>query len=404
MTEHHPEDESQDLAPDEQSLDPLLDQDDEAAYEAPAPGGARRKKGRSIPGCLAVIVALAVVLGGVYVAVTKGVDVIKDQFSSAADYDGPGHGKVTFQVHQGDSLTAMGRNLKAAGVVASVEAFTDAASGNPDSTRIQVGYYLLKKEMKASDVLEVLVDPGNILSDTVTIPEGLRVVDIVAILAAKTDFSKKDFNQVLADPGQLGLPDYAGGNPEGYLFPSTYSFGPDMKPLDMLKAMVSRFQQAADDADLEAAAADLGYTPGELITVASLVEGEARRKQDRGKVARVIYNRLENPDNGETNGLLQIDATVNYALDRKLGVGLSLDDLEVDSPYNTYKYPGLPPTPIEAPGDAAIQAAAHPTDGPWLYYVTVNLRTGETKFTDSYDEFLQFKDELAQYCETSEAC
>jgi UPF0755 protein len=382
---------------------PMSD-DDPIGHDEPYVGGGRRKKGRSIPGCLAVLVALAIILGGVYFAVTKGVDVIKEQFASAEDYAGPGRGKVTFEVHEGDSIAAIGRNLKDDGVVASVEAFTDAASGNPDSTGIQVGFYLLKKEMKASDALEILVDPGNILTNTVTIPEGLRVADIVDILADKTDFKKKAFLSVLADPDQLGLPDYANGNPEGYLFPSTYSFGPNEEPLGMLQAMVDRFEQAATDADLEAAAADLGYTPGELMIVASLVESEARRQQDRGKVARVIYNRLENPDNGETNGLLQIDATVNYALDRKLGVGLTLDDLEVDSPYNTYKYPGLPPTPIEAPGDAAIQAAAHPTEGPWLYYVTVNLRTGETKFTDSYDEFLQFKDELATYCETSEAC
>lgn len=403
MTEHYPQHDPE-LDP---GLDPLLDSDAEPAsdgYETSTRGGARRRKGRSIPGCIAVLLALAIVLAVVYVGVTKGVDVIKDQFSSAPDYEGPGHGKVTFEVHQGDSVTVMGRNLKSAGVVASVEAFTAAAQDNPASTKIQVGFYQLKKEMKASDALDVLVDPDNILTNTVTIPEGLRVVDIVGILAEKTDFSKKDFDRVLADPSKLGLPDYANGNPEGYLFPSTYGFGPNMQPVDMLKAMVERFKQAAEDADLEQAASDLGYTPAELITVASLVEGEARREQDRGKVARVIYNRLENPDNGETNGLLQIDATVNYALNRELGVGLTLDDLEVDSPYNTYKNPGLPPTPIEAPGDSAIQAAAHPTEGPWLYYVTVNLRTGKTKFTDSYQEFLQFKDELAQYCETSDAC
>ncbi|MCW2766331.1 MAG: mltG [Nocardioides sp.] len=374
------------------------------AYDATSPGRGRRRKGRGVPGCLAVIVALAILVGGIYVAATKGVDAIQAQFSSAQDYAGPGRGKVTFEVHEGDSVTAIGRNLKDVGVVSSVQAFTDAASANPDATGIQVGFYQLKKEMKASDALEILVDPGNILSNTVTIPEGLRVVDIVDILAAKTNFKKKAFETVLADPSQLGLPDYANGNPEGYLFPSTYRFGPTEKPLAMLQAMVARFKQAAADADLEGAAANLGYTPGQLMTVASLVEAEARRQQDRGKVARVIFNRLENPDNGQTNGLLQIDATVNYALDRQLGVGLTLDDLNVDSPYNTYKFAGLPPTPIEAPGDAAIQAATHPTEGPWLYYVTVNLRTGETKFTDSYDEFLSFKNELDVYCQTSDAC
>ena len=133
------------------------------------------------------------------------------------------------------------------------------------------------------------------------------------------------------------------------------------------------------------------------MVVASLVEAESNRDQDRGKVARVIYNRLES---GKTDKLLQIDATVNYGIGRNLGVGLTTDDLQVDSPYNTYKNPGLPPTPIEAPGDAAIEAAAHPTDGPWIYYVTVNLRTGETKFTESYDTFLKYKAEFKEYCRT----
>ena len=132
----------------------------------------------------------------------------------------------------------------------------------------------------------------------------------------------------------------------------------------MLSALVDRWRQAAEEADLESAAEELGYTPAELMTVASLVESEANRDEDRGKVARVIYNRLETD---ATNGLLQIDATVNYALGRDLGLALTEEDLQVDSPYNTRLNPGLPPGPIESPGDAAIAAAAHPTEGPWVY-------------------------------------
>ena len=166
--------------------------------------------------------------------------------------------------------------------------------------------------------------------------------------------------------------------------------------------MVTRWQQAAEDADLEAAAEELGYTPGELMIIASLVESEVNRAEDRGKVSRVIYNRLEGD---ETAGLLQIDATVNYALGRDLGLALTEEDLDVDSPYNTRKFPGLPPGPIESPGEAAIEAAANPADGDWLYYVTVNLDTGETKFTDDYDEFLRFKNvELEAYCDGSDRC
>lgn len=385
------------------SNDPLLpsEEPDDEAYDAPV-GGARRKR-RRLSGCLVSLLALVVVLGAVVFGVTKGAAWLKDQFASAPDYPGPGTGKVLFEVKAGDSSTIMCREMKNQKIVASVDACIAAANGNPGSSKIQVGFYPLKHEMAAADAISVLTDPSNIRTDTVTIPEGLRVVDVVGILAAKTKYSAADFQKVLDDPSSLGLPDYANGNPEGYLFPATYPFGPKEKPVDMLKDMVDRWRQAADDADLEGAASDLGYTPAELMTVASLVEAEGRGN-DMPKIARVIYNRVENPDNGQTNGLLQIDATVNYALHRKGVATVTTDETQnTESPYNTYLRPGLPPGPIEAPGDEAIAAAAHPADGNWLYYVTVNLKTGLTKFTDSYDQFLQFKDELRRYCETESA-
>ncbi|MDN4175639.1 endolytic transglycosylase MltG, partial [Nocardioides sp. SOB77] len=282
----------------------------------------------------------------------------------------------------------------------------DAAAADPESPGIQVGFYPLKKEMAADDAIDVLVDPANIITNAVTVPEGLNVDQVVEVLADNTDFDASDFERVLDQPDKIGLPEYAGGNPEGYLFPSTYSFGPNAKPLDMVTAMVDRWRQAADEAGLEDAAAELGYTPHELMTIASLVEAEGRG-DDMPKVARVIYNRVENPDNGVTNGLLQIDAAVNYALGKEPIARLTTDEIDsvADSPYNTYTQPGLPPGPIEAPGDAAIEAATTPAEGPWLFYVTVDLATGETKFTESYDEFLSFRDELDEYCATqSDRC
>jgi UPF0755 protein len=381
--------------------DESLDVQDEYDEAEPVSRRGRRRSGSNLKGCVAVLIAAAVVVGGFYFAVTRGVELIRDQFSTAEDFGGPGRGKVTFEVHEGDSLAAMGRNLKKQGVVASVQAFTEAAAAEPASTGIQVGFYRLQKEMPAADALEVLVDPDNILKNTVTVPEGLRVADIVDVLADKTDFSKAQYEKVLANPEGLGLPGYANGNAEGYLFPSTYDLGPKETPESILRSMVARWQQAADKADLEGRAEELGYTPGELMIVASLVEAEAARDEDRGKVARVIYNRLEGD---ETNGLLQIDASVNYGLQQELGVALTTEQLQQDTPYNTYTRPGLPPTPIEAPGDAAIAAAADPTEGDWYYYVTTNLRTGETKFASDYDEFLGYKREFQQYCESSDAC
>ena len=357
----------------------------------------RHRRKRSGLGCLAVLIALGVLVGGGYLAATTGIEAIKERFDTtpAADYDGPGKGKVMIEVQEGDTAGDIGRTLRDKDVVASVEAFTAAALDNPDSTGIQVGFYELQRQMPAADALEVLVDPSNLIQSAITIPEGWRVEQIVERLAAETDFSKAQYNRLLRRPGKIGLPDYAGGNPEGYLFPATYAVPPNATPRSILTQMVERWRTAADEAGLEEAAERLGYTPGELMTVASLVEAEANRDEDRFKVARVIYNRLETD---ATNGLLQIDAAVNYAHDRDLGVGLTLEDLEIDSPYNTYKNPGLPPTPIEAPGDKAIEAAANPAEGPWVYYVTVNLRTGETKFTEDYDEFLRFKEEFKEYC------
>jgi len=239
----------------------------------------------------------------------------------------------------------------------------------------------------------------------VTVPEGLRVVDTVALLAEKTDFTKKQYNQALKNVKALGLPEYAGGNAEGYLFPATYDIGPKATPQSVLTMMVDRWRQAGEDAGLEEAAGRLGYTPAELMTVASLVEAEGRG-DDMSKIARVIYNRVENPGTAGQAGFLQIDATVNYALGKSGSTELGGVDVQsVDSPYNTYTNKGLPPGPIGAPGDDAIQAALNPAEGDWYYYVTVNLKTGETKFAKNYDQFLKFKAEYKDYCATeSKSC
>jgi UPF0755 protein len=360
-------------------------------------GHEKRHRPRRGLGCLAVLVALAVLVGGGYLAFSYGMTAIKDKLSGPEDFSGSGTGRVLVEVKDGDAASDIGRTLLDKGVVKSVQAFTEAARQDPESVGIQVGFYQLRKQMSAKSALAVLVDPANRMRSVVTIPEGFTVDQIVATLARKTDFSKKQYDRVLANPASIGLPAYAKGDAEGYLFPATYELPPNSTPRSILTLMVKRWAQAAEDADLEGAAQKLGYTPAQVMTVASLVEAESNRDADRGKVARVIYNRLETD---ATNRLLQIDATVNYAIDRDLGVALTTDDLAVDSPYNTYKNPGLPPTPIEAPGDAAIAAAAHPTDGPWVYYVTVNLRTGETKFTEDYHTFLKYKAEFKEYCRT----
>jgi UPF0755 protein len=375
---------------------------DEGLLEGIGDDEPARRRRSGLKSCLALLLVAGLLVAAGIAAISFGRDKISDLLAQPADYSGGGKGTVLIEVQQGQSVAEIGRNLKAEGVVKSVEAFTDAAHGDEDATSIQVGFYELKKQMPAADALEVLVDEDNLVQNTVTVPEGLRVEDTLKALAKGTDIPLREFTAASKDARAIGLPGYAKGNPEGYLFPATYAFAPNADAAEMLGDMVDRWRQAAEDADLEGAAEELGYSPHELMTIASLVESEANRAQDRGKVARVIYNRLETD---ATDGMLQIDATVNYALGRDLGLGLGPEDLDVDSPYNTRKYPGLPPGPIESPGDDAIEAATDPTEGDWVYYVTVNLDTGETRFTDDYQQFLSWKNnELAEYCESSERC
>ncbi|MDZ5663639.1 endolytic transglycosylase MltG [Nocardioides sp. zg-1308] len=390
----------------DQRSEATLEEDRDGAYDQEYVPGGRRRKGRGLKGCLAVLVALVVLLGGFYVALTQGVSWVSDQFQGPDDYPGPGRGSVEFTVNEGDTVAQMGRNLKEQGVTKSVQAFIDAAAGEPESSGIQVGAYELQKQMKASDALEVLIDPANLIGfPTVTIPEGLRLTEIVSTLAENTDFTEQAYNRALQQPDKLGLPDYAGGNAEGYLFPATYEVKPGMKPARILAMMVDRWRQAAEEADLEARAAELGHTPGELMIIASLIEAEGRG-DDMPKISRVIYNRLDGPgDKGGTNGTLGIDASIAYGLGLSPGsTELTPEQLAEDTPYNTRINAGLPPTPIEAPGDDAIEAAANPADGGWYYYVTVDLSTGETKFYEDYDGFLEGRDEYKAYCETSDRC
>lgn len=362
----------------------------------------RRPRGRRFAGCLGVLVLVAALVGGGIFAVSSGLDKVRDMFAGPADYPGEGTGSVIFEVSPGDVAAQIGRNLKSMGIVKSVDAFTEAAAADSKSRGIQVGFYEMRLKMSAESALAILVDPENLVQSMVTVPEGLRVEDTLALLSKKTDIPLKKYRKAVKKADAIGLPPYAGGNAEGYLFPATYAVPPNATATSVLAAMVTRWQQAADEAGLEERAEELGYSPAEIMTIASLVESEANRDRDRGKVARVIYNRLETD---VTAGLLQIDATVNYALGRDLGLGLTTEDLQVDSPYNTRRYPGLPPGPIESPGDKAIEAAANPAPGDWVYYVTVNLDTGETRFTDDYDQFLSWKNnDLAQYCAGSDRC
>jgi UPF0755 protein len=303
-------------------------------------------------------------------------------FGGPEDYPGPGSGEVVVEVTAGQSAAGIGRTLAEKDVVASAQAFTDAARADDRSRGIQPGFYALAEQMKASDALTRLLDPASRVENQVTLREGLRLDQAVELIAKETDIPLKDFEAALEAPDAIGLPGYAKGNAEGFLFPATYTIRPDAKATDVLAEMVQRFDVAAEEVGLASGA----HPAYETLIVASLVEAEARHAEDYPKVARVVYNRLA------IDMRLQFDSTVNYALKANKEL-VTHADLGTDSPYNTYKHAGLPPAPISSPGEAAMHAALEPAKGDWLYFVSVD-DAGTTKFTADYGEFLRFKAEL----------
>jgi UPF0755 protein len=342
----------------------------------------------SFLGGAARIVILSVVVG----ALLYGALRFTGLTGSAEDYSGPGTGSVEVSVPAGATGVQIGEALEQAGVVKTAEAFYQESLSDDRSSMIQPGTYRLRKQMSSEAAIDALLDRVNRIETRIVVPEGSRVSKIVAAIVKGSDISEDDLEDALGDPEAIGLPDEANGNPEGYLFPATYTFSPNDKPVDMLSAMVARYEQALGDNDIEAIGPGLGagYTPEQIMTVASLVEAEGRG-DDMFKIARAIYNRLELPGGGGTNGLLQIDAAVLYALGTRDTSKLvaPLADL-TDSPYNTYRFAGLPPGPIGAPGEKAIQAALRPAEGPWVYWVAVDCE-GTTKFSTTLEDHNQYE-------------
>ncbi len=342
------------------------------------PGHTRRRMAHP---ALVVVVLLGLLFGGAAVGIRW-----LGSFSSADDYPGPGQGEVVIEVQPGDSSAVIGATLADADVVASAQAFVDVAVSDDRALGIQPGFFTMLLQMSAQGALDRLLDPTSRVQIDVAIPEGLRQDDTVNRLAEASEIPRRQFERALGKPRSLGLPAYANGSAEGFLFPATYEFDPNVTAQQMLRAMVDRYKQAAADVGLVDGAAAAGYTPREALTIASLVQAEVAER-DFGKASRVVANRL---DLGMTLGF---DSTINYALGID-DLTLENDQLAVDSPYNTYVNVGLPPGPINSPGEAAMTAAISPPEGDWLYFVAVAPGSDETQFTADYDEFLRFKDEF----------
>ncbi|HWG94314.1 MAG TPA: endolytic transglycosylase MltG [Mycobacteriales bacterium] len=328
---------------------------------------------------LFVLLLVAALAGGAWYGGKR----VLSAFADAPDYPGPGSGEVVVQIEPGQTAAAVATTLKEQDVIASRSAFLEVANPDPRAGSLQPGFYRLLRQMRAADAFELLLDPASRVLGRVTIPEGYTVEQTLEALGKGTEIPLEEYQAAIQDTAAIGLPEYARGNPEGFLFPATYDVEPDMTATDVLRMMTTRFQQAADSLGLEARAAELGITPYQAVIVGSLIERESRIDEELPKVSRVVYNRLE-------DGIpLGIDAAVLYGLGRTSG-GLTASDLARDTPYENRRRAGLPPTPIASPGEAALTAALQPEDGPWLYYVLAD-RDGRHLFTDDYDEFLRQK-------------
>ena len=338
------------------------------------PGGKARKKGRRrvriiLLAILTVFVLLIVAAGG------AGYHYYHE-YIAPPDFSGPGTGNVVVQIKPGQFADQIGLTLASDGVVASARAFSNAAKANPRGNALEPGYYQVHRHMKASLALALLLNPSSRQQTKITIPEGFRVAQIIALLGQKTG-NPKGYEQAIAHPADLGLPAFANGKPEGYLFPATYEVQPKTSPAGVLKAMVTRFNQYAQSIGLPAAAARAQESELGVITVASLIEAEGR-PQDFRQIAEVIYNRLN------MKMKLQLDTTVLYAMSLAHKSGFSTT---FASPYNTYAHANLPPGPIDNPGNTAIQAALRPAHGNLLYFLTINSRSGKTLFFSTATAF-----------------
>ncbi len=334
-------------------------------------GRARRRRSP-----VAIVLSLLVLAGLVVGIVLGGQRLIELVNPMAQDYAGQGTGEISVRVQDGDTLSDIGRTLLEADVIASVAPFVDAAENNAASVGIQPGVYSMRLQMSGQAALDQLLDPASRMLSRVTLPEGLTVERTLARLAEETGRPIEEYRSAAADTAALGLPAYANGQLEGFLFPATYDVEPDTAPADVLRQMVARSTEVL---------AGLGIAEADRLTVvtkASLVQAEAGSVEDMGKVARVLENRI-------ADGMpLQLDTTVNYA-NGKGGITTSAEDRANQSPYNTYAHPGLPPGAINNPGEDALRAVLAPPPGDWFFFVVVDPDTGETRFARTGAEHQQ---------------
>jgi UPF0755 protein len=339
-------------------------------------GGRLTRRGRIVLGVVGFLVVVGLV---------AGVWVLKQVNPSG----GPGE-KVAIDIVPGTSVSAVATKLEDKGVITSAGIFRLYLKVSGGAGSIQAGEYDLRQNLSMGEAKAALRRGPSIRFQKLTIPEGLTL-DAIADRVGELPGRSRDKFLSAAKSGTVKSKYQPPGstNLEGLLFPDTYLLTDKEDETGIVRRLVSRFDQVADEVGLgppAAASADRpnGLGAYQVIVAASLVESEAKVKDDRPLIASVISNRLE------LRMKLQIDATVLYAIGHKERV--LYKDLEVDSPYNTYKIDGLPPTPISAVGKASLEAMLHPADTTYIYYV-LSDKSGKHAFATTPAEFEALKAE-----------
>ncbi|MBP2435531.1 endolytic transglycosylase MltG [Microbacterium amylolyticum] len=371
---------------------------DDLDIGADEPPKKRRRRGG---GCLIALFVVLAVLGGLVYAGYWAVNEYGGRVSNflglnqePTEYEeGQATGEAIIVIRQGDTGYEISQTLYDEGVTLTPTSFYNmlvAAQTNPD---FRPGVYRLQQRMTSIAALAAIEDPAN-REDGVAFPEGYTVENIIPILVDRLDLSEDEVQAAVENPSDYGV---EAERLEGWLFPASYDFEPGTSASDAIRTMVARTTQALDDAGVPADFA----TRQEILTLASIIQREARI-DDFDKVAAVMQNRLG--PNSATNQLLQMDSTAQYGYGEMHAgtVWSSQEALEDDNPWNTYVRTGLPQTPISNPGADAIAAAMHPADGDWQFFVTVNMATGETVFSETLAEHDRAAEQARQWCRDNE--
>ncbi len=319
---------------------------------------------------ISIITVLALFIGG-GVVVAVSYDSIRNYLSRFVieDYNQEAGPETTITIVEGDDGAAVARKMLEADIVKSFDAVYREML-NADFT-IYPGTYRFPTKLSGAQALRILIEGKNRVVNQVTIPEGMRIQQIIPLVSQALGIHEAELFDALST--QLVRVDERAPSMEGYLFPATYTFDPNANAETVIATMVDRME-----AELQSFGLELKDSH-DLLSLAALIQAEGKHEEDFFKISRVFANRLEK------GMLLQSDPTVKY---RYQGEQSNFTDGVKDSsnPFNTYIYKGIPVGPVGNPGSLAIEAALRPADGNWLFFVAINLKTGETVFSETLAE------------------